>query len=144
MATISQTTFADVNSWMKMCWFWLKFHWSLFPMVQLTILRQWLVAWSAPSHYLNQCWPNSWIHVWGTRGRLVNTLVWWKGDIFITVIWIPIADVNAVARITPHFRIFHQSISSCKSAIKSYFSHHSWLYSTMGNGNQRNVCGHVY
>ena len=33
----SQTTFSNVFSWMKMYEFWLKFHWSLFLRVQLTI-----------------------------------------------------------------------------------------------------------
>ena len=37
MATVSQTIFSDAFSWMKMFEFWLKFHWSLFPSVQLTI-----------------------------------------------------------------------------------------------------------
>ena len=47
---ILQTTFSNAFSWMKMYWFRLKFHWSLFPSVQLTIFQHW----SAPSHYLNQ------------------------------------------------------------------------------------------
>ena len=33
MAAISQTTLSNAFSWMKMLEFWLKFHWSLFPMV---------------------------------------------------------------------------------------------------------------
>ena len=37
MAAISQTIFSDVFSWMKSVVFWLKFHWSLFLRVQLTI-----------------------------------------------------------------------------------------------------------
>ena len=55
---------------------WLKFHWSLFPRVHLTItqhwIRQWLGADSAISHYLNQCWLDWLTHTWGTRGRWVN------------------------------------------------------------------------
>ena len=31
---ISQTTFSDAFSWMKMCEFLLRFHWSLFPRIQ--------------------------------------------------------------------------------------------------------------
>ena len=38
---ISQTTFSNVFSSMKMIEFRLKFHWSLFPMVQLTIFQHW-------------------------------------------------------------------------------------------------------
>ena len=38
-ATIYQTTFSNAFSWMKMYKFRLRFHWSLFPMVQLMILQ---------------------------------------------------------------------------------------------------------
>ena len=37
MAAIFQTTFSNAFSWMKMFEFRLRFHWSLFPRVQLTI-----------------------------------------------------------------------------------------------------------
>ena len=37
MDAISQTTFSKAFSWMKMFELRLKFHWSLFPMVQLAI-----------------------------------------------------------------------------------------------------------
>ena len=57
---ISQTTFSNVFSSMKMFEFRLKFHWSLFPMVQLTIFQHWFRWWlgavQATSHYLNQWW----------------------------------------------------------------------------------------
>ena len=43
---ILQTAFSDRFSWMKFITFLSKFHWKLFPMVQLTI-----------SHYLNQWYP---------------------------------------------------------------------------------------
>ena len=39
MATISQMRFSDAFSWMKSCIFWLKFYWSLFLRVQLTITQ---------------------------------------------------------------------------------------------------------
>ena len=39
MDAISQTTFSNAFSWMKMFEFRLKFHWSLFPRVQLTIFQ---------------------------------------------------------------------------------------------------------
>ena len=42
MAAVSQTTFLKTFSWMKMYEFWLKFHWSLFLRVQLTIFHHWL------------------------------------------------------------------------------------------------------
>ena len=60
MDAISQTTFRSAFSWMKMFEFRLKFHWSLFLRVQLTIFRhrfrKWLGAVQATSHYLNQWW----------------------------------------------------------------------------------------
>ena len=56
--------------------FWFKCHWNLFPGVQLTISqhwsRKWLGAKQATGYYLNQWWPRTWMHVWGTRGRWVN------------------------------------------------------------------------
>ena len=60
MDAISQTTFWSAFSWMKMFEFRLKFHWSLFLRVQLTIFRHWFRWWlgavQATSHYLNQWW----------------------------------------------------------------------------------------
>ena len=50
MDAISQTTFSNAFSWMKVFEFRLEFHWSLFPRVELTIFQQ------CSSHYLNQCW----------------------------------------------------------------------------------------
>ena len=41
MAAIFQTTFWNVFSWMKMFEFRVKFHWSLFLKVQLTMLQHW-------------------------------------------------------------------------------------------------------
>ena len=53
-----------------------NFHWNLFLWVQLTInqhwFRQWLVACSAPIHYLNQWWPSSPTHICCARGRWVK------------------------------------------------------------------------
>ena len=60
MDVISQTTFSSAFSWMKIFEFRLKFHWSLFLRVQLTIFQHWfrkrLGAVQATSHYLNQWW----------------------------------------------------------------------------------------
>ena len=39
MAAISQTTFSNAFSWMKMYECWLRFQWSLFLKVQLTIFQ---------------------------------------------------------------------------------------------------------
>ena len=41
MDAISQTTFSNGFSWMKIFEFWLKFHWSLFPRIQLIIFHHW-------------------------------------------------------------------------------------------------------
>ena len=60
MVAIFQTTFSNAFSWMKMFKFRLKFHWSLFPRVQLTIFQHWFRWWlgagQATSHYLKQWW----------------------------------------------------------------------------------------
>ena len=56
-----QTTISNAFSWMKFIEFPFKSHWNLFQGVQLTI-----------SHYLNQCWLISPMHICGTRGRWVN------------------------------------------------------------------------
>ena len=45
MAAISQTTLSNAFSVMKMCGFQLRFHWILFPMVQLTIFHHWIREW---------------------------------------------------------------------------------------------------
>ena len=41
MAAVSQTIFSDAFPWMKNFIFWLKFHWSLFLRVHLTIIQHW-------------------------------------------------------------------------------------------------------
>ena len=41
MAAIFQTTFSNAFSWMKMFKFRLRFHWILFPRVQLTVFLHW-------------------------------------------------------------------------------------------------------
>ena len=60
MAVIFQTTSLNAFSWMKMYELRLRFHWSLFLSVELTLFHQWFRLWlgagSATSHCLNQCW----------------------------------------------------------------------------------------
>ena len=77
VAAISQTTFSNAFSWMKNFVFWFEFEWSLFLRFQLTIfqylLRWWLGADQATSHYLNQHWPDSLMHICITWGRWVIT-----------------------------------------------------------------------
>ena len=83
MAAISQTIFWNAFSWMINFVFWLKFNWSLLLKVQLTIRQQWFRWWlgaeQATSHHLNQCWPSSVTHMYGTRGRWVNSS--WPGGL---------------------------------------------------------------
>ena len=59
MVAVSQTL-SNAFSWMKMLEFRLKFHWSLFLRVQLTIFQHWFRKWlgadQATSHYLTQWW----------------------------------------------------------------------------------------
>ena len=62
---------------MKISALWLRFHWSLFPRVQLTIFQHWF-AWPAPSHYLNQWWSRMVAHIWVTRPQCVNSL--WRSE----------------------------------------------------------------
>ena len=60
MAAISQTTLSNPLSWLKICEFWLRFHWSLLLRFQLTIFQHWFREWlrtdQVISHYLNQWW----------------------------------------------------------------------------------------
>ena len=60
MDAISQRTFSNPFSWMKMFEYRLKFHWNVFSEVQLTIFQRWFRYWlgavQATSHYLNQWW----------------------------------------------------------------------------------------
>ena len=76
MAAISQTTFSNALSWMKMLEFRLRFHWSLFAGAQLTIFqhwfRQWLGADQGTSHYLNQWWPTLVTHICVSRPQWVK------------------------------------------------------------------------
>ena len=60
MAAISQMTLSNAFSWMKIYAFWLRFHWSVFLRVKLTIFQLWFRYWlgadQATTHYLNQWW----------------------------------------------------------------------------------------
>ena len=70
----------DIFKWiflLKICEFWLRFHWILFPIVQLTIVQHWLSKWlgttQATSHYSNQL-VSLLMHIWVTRPQWVNML----------------------------------------------------------------------
>ena len=55
----SQTTFSNAFSWMKIFEFRLKFHWSLFLMVQLTIFQHWFRYWLGAAQSTSYC-LNQW------------------------------------------------------------------------------------
>ena len=79
MAAISQTTFSNLFSSMKIFEFRFECHWNLFWRTQLTVslhwFRWWLGAEQATSHYLNQCWPRSLTHICDARQRWVNIAI---------------------------------------------------------------------
>ena len=64
MANISQATFSNEFSLMKIYKFRLSFHWSFFSRVQFKIFqhwfRQWLGVGQPTSNYLNQWWLIYW------------------------------------------------------------------------------------
>ena len=59
---VGRRHFSNAFSWKKMIKFLFKFHWNLFPWVQLTISQHWFSKWlgaeQATSHLLNQWWPS--------------------------------------------------------------------------------------
>ena len=73
MTAISQMIYSDASSWMKSLVFWLKFHWSLFLRVYLTITQHWLgIGDKSLSEPMLQ--PDSLTHICSTKGRWVNAL----------------------------------------------------------------------
>ena len=87
MAAIFQTTFSNAFSWMKMFKFRLRFHWSLFPRVQLTIFQALvqIMAWHRPGDKpLSEPMMVSLLtHICVTRPQCVNYSLWchrwWQG-----------------------------------------------------------------
>ena len=77
MADISQVTFSNAFSWMKMFEFRFKFYWIVFLGVELTInywFRYWLGAEQATGHYLNQWLHSLLMHLCVTRPQWVKEL----------------------------------------------------------------------
>ena len=74
MAAFSQTTFSSAFSWMKMFEFQLKFHWSLFLRVQLTIIHHCFMAWRRPGDkpLTEPMMVSSLTHICVTRPQWVN------------------------------------------------------------------------
>ena len=59
LAAISQTTFSNAFSWMKMNEFYLWFHWSLFLRFELTIFRHWFRPWLGAGQLRLSCTNSS-------------------------------------------------------------------------------------
>ena len=87
MDAILQTTFSSAFSWMKMFKFQLRYHWSLFLMVQLTIFQHWFRWWlgavQATSHYLKQWWL-FYRRIYASLGLNELTL-WYLGTVEVVV-----------------------------------------------------------
>ena len=79
IAAISQTTFSDALSWIKMHEFSLRFHWNLFLSFELTIFQYWFRWWlgadQATSQYLNKWWLVYWRSIYASLG--LNELTHW-------------------------------------------------------------------
>ena len=70
MATIFQTKFSSTFSWMKIYEFRLKFHWSLFLMVKLTIFQHWFRYWLDAGQATCYCLSQWWLVYWHTYASL--------------------------------------------------------------------------
>ena len=113
MDAISQATFSNVFSWMKMFEFRLKFHWSLFPRVQLTIFHYlnqwWLVYWriyaSLGLNKLNDkfCWfifgYELLLDVHGVFNK--NTCSWWRHDMDTLSTALALCEANRWSPMVP-------------------------------------------
>ena len=103
MDAISQTTFSSAFSWMKMFEFRLKFHWSLFLRVQLTIIQHWFRWWlgadQVTSHYLNHWWLVFW-RIYASPG--LNELI---------QAWISIHTLNKMSWNRVSIRLHRWSLS---------------------------------
>ena len=88
MAAISQTRFSNAFSWMEMCEFRSRFHWSLFLGIRLTTFQHWFRWWlgtdKATSHYLNRWWLDyrrkyAPLGLTELNGELWNSVYpWWR------------------------------------------------------------------
>ena len=98
MDAISQTTFSNVSSWMRMFDFWLNFHLSLFLRVQSTIFQHWFIQWlgadQATSNYLNQWWLVYWrifasLGLNELKGHMIHYKTPVRSIIFYQIHWDP-------------------------------------------------------
>ena len=82
MAAIFQTTFSNAFSWMKIFKFRLRFHWSLFPRVQLTILRR-----PGNKPLSEPMMVNLLTHIRVTRPQWVKGTVYYKLALIFITVW---------------------------------------------------------
>ena len=126
MAVISQATLSSAFSWKKMSEFRLKFHWSLFLRVQLTIFqhwfRQWLGADQATSHYLNQWWLVHW-HIYASLG--LNELNSAHTDAFLLELYCQYGDQAILNEYLNHTRII--KMTHCNVSVYSYIIIELWI-----------------
>ena len=106
MAAIFQTTLLIAFSWMNMCEFWLRFHWSLFLRVKLTILqhwfRQWLGAVQATSHCLNQWWLVTDAYMRHSASMSLIKLLRYNYDVWRHRAWSTLVQVMACCLTAPN------------------------------------------
>ena len=80
MAPIFQMTFSIAFSWMKIYEFWLRFHWSFFFRLKLTIIQHWFRKWLGTSQVTSHCLSQWWLfylHIYVSLG--LNDLKWDHG-----------------------------------------------------------------
>ena len=87
MDAISQTTFSNAFSWMKMYGYRLKFHWNLFLRVQLTISQH-------RFRYPNQWWLVYW-RIYALLG--LNVLNETDAFVMFCCIWFNVCDINKMS-----------------------------------------------
>ena len=87
MAAISQTIYSDALSWMFSNNFCLKFHWSLFLMIQLTIAQHWFRKWLGAEWRQYIIWTNADLIHWRIYAALggdelinrsIKMITFWK------------------------------------------------------------------
>ena len=85
--------------------------------------RQWLVAWPAPSHYLNQCWN---IVNWTLRNKFQwnlkqNSYIFIQENALENVVWKIAAILSLPQCVNPGGLICFSKRGSCKNPIALYF-----------------------
>ena len=146
MDAILMTIFSHACSWMKMFQFIIKYHWSLFPMVQLTNIpafhwfRSWLGAEQATSHYLNQWWPRLPTYIGTTWQPWVQNNSLKPQYIGMCFAVVPVQS-HFLERIVFVFE-FHKFVINFAIENKSVFVHKS-LVACLVSNHHLNQCIHI-